>query len=104
VTVTEPDTGVKSAIFTVKLSAPSGQRVTVQLATGGGTAAAGTDYNAVATTTLTFSPGQTTKLVPVQVRGDSAREANETFFVNLSGATNATIIDAQGRGTILNDD
>jgi hypothetical protein len=69
----EPDSGTANAVFTVRLSAPSGQRVTVQFATGGGTAAAGTDYNAITQTTLTFLPGQTTKLVPVQVKGDTAR-------------------------------
>ena len=100
----EPDSGTANAVFTVRLSAPSGQRVTIQYATANGTAAAGTDYNAVALTTLTFLPGQTTKLVPVQVKGDLVKEGNETFFVNLSGATNATITDAQGLGTILNDD
>jgi hypothetical protein len=31
-------------------------------------------------------------------------EKNETFFVNLSGPSNATIADGQGRGTITNDD
>ncbi len=34
--------------------------------------------------------------------GDLAQEPDETFFVNLSGATNATIADAQGTGTIQN--
>ncbi|HYG82572.1 MAG TPA: Calx-beta domain-containing protein [Pyrinomonadaceae bacterium] len=100
----EPDSGTANAVFTVRLSAPSGQKVTVNYATGGGTAAAGSDYNAVAQTAITFLPGQTTKLVPVQVRGDLSKEANETFFVSLSGAVNATIADAQGQGTILNDD
>ncbi|HWT02705.1 MAG TPA: Calx-beta domain-containing protein [Pyrinomonadaceae bacterium] len=100
----EPDSGTANAVFTVRLSAPSGQKVTVNYATGGGTAAAGGDYNAVALTAITFLPGQTTKLVPVQVRGDLSKEANETFFVNLSGAAGAAILDAQGRGTILNDD
>jgi CSLREA domain-containing protein len=102
--VTEPDSGAINAIFTVKLSAASGQSITVKYATGGGTAASGTDYTAVALTTLTFSPGQTSKTVTVQVRGDTVKEANETFFVNLSGASNATISDAQGLGTITNDD
>src|SRR6185295_14818598 len=36
--------------------------------------------------------------------GDTTFEADETFVVNLSGATNATIGDAQGGGTIVNDD
>ena len=31
-------------------------------------------------------------------------ETNETFFVNLSGAVNASIQDGQGLGTISNDD
>ena len=102
--VTEPDTGAVNAVFTIKLSAPSGLPVTVKYATGGGTAASGTDYTALTLTTLTFSPGQTFKNVSVQVKGDLASEPNETFFLNLSGATNATLTDAQGLGTILNDD
>ena len=40
----------------------------------------------------------------VLVNGDTALEANETFFVNLSGASGAAISDAQGQGTITNDD
>lgn len=93
-----------SVNFTVSLSKPSGLTVTVKYATGGGTATAAADYTPVPLTTVTFSPGQTTKLVPVQVRGDLLKEANETFFVNLSWAVNATILDAQGQGTILNED
>ncbi len=106
-TVTEPDTGAVSAVFTVKLSAASGQTVTVKYATANGTtnpATAGTDYTAIALTTLTFTPGQISKTVIVQVKGDTAVEPNETFFVNLSAATNATIGVAKGIGTITNDD
>jgi Zn-dependent metalloprotease len=106
--VTEPDSGVIAATFTVRLSAASGKTVSVKYATGGGVAGsiatAGTDYVAVPLTTLTFLPGQTTKTVTVQVKGDTVREANETFFVNLSGAVNGAITDAKGLGTILNDD
>jgi large repetitive protein len=107
-TVTEPDSGVVNAVFSVRLSAASGKTVSVKFATGGGVAGsaatAGTDYTALPLTTLTFSPGQLTKTVTVQVKGDLVKEANETFFVNLSGAVNATIADAQGLGTITNDD
>ena len=46
----------------------------------------------------------TTQPVSVTVNGDTAVEPNETFIVNLSGATNATIADGQGVGTIMNDD
>src|SRR5207249_2215454 len=38
------------------------------------------------------------------VNGDTINEADETFFVNLSNAANATISDGQGVGTILDDD
>ena len=105
--VTEPDSGVVAATFTVRLSAASGQTVSVKYATGGGLgsiATAGTDYVAVPLTTLTFTPGQTVKTVTVQVKGDTVKEANETFFVNLSGAVNGAITDAKGLGTITNDD
>ena len=105
--VTEPDSGVIRAIFTVKLSVASGQTVSVKYATGGGTgstATAGTDYVAVPLTTLSFTPGQTVKTVSVQVKGDTIREASETYFVNLSGAVNGAITDAKALGTITNDD
>jgi len=51
-----------------------------------------------------FAAGQTLKNVAVQVHGDRAAEADERFRVNLSGATGARIADAQGIGTIVNDD
>src|SRR2546423_1266351 len=54
--------------------------------------------------TLTFAPGETSKTVTVQVSGDRLPEANETFFVNLSGPTNAVITDGQGLGTIVDDE
>ena len=38
------------------------------------------------------------------VNGDLLDEANETFFVNLSNPSNATIADAQGLGTITDND
>ena len=45
-----------------------------------------------------------TGTISVVINGDKTKEANETFFVNLTGAVNATILDGQGLGTILNDD
>src|SRR5262249_32675543 len=49
-------------------------------------------------------PGETSKTVPVLVNCDRLAEPNETFFVNLSAPTNATIGDSQGAGTILDDE
>ena len=103
VAVPEGNTGTSTATFTVSLSAASGQTVTVNYATANGSATAGSDY-VTASGTLTFPPGSTTQTLSVTVNGDVAIEPNETFFVNLSGAANATIADAQGVGTITDDD
>ncbi|MBI2913476.1 MAG: thrombospondin type 3 repeat-containing protein [Chloroflexi bacterium] len=103
VTVAEGNAGTTNAAFTVTLSAASGQVVTVNFATADGTATAGIDYVA-ASGTLTFNPGDTSKPVPVVVNGDTTPELTETFYVNLSGAINATIGDAQGVGTITTEE
>ncbi|MEH1827077.1 MAG: Calx-beta domain-containing protein [Nostoc sp.] len=103
ISVTEGNTGTTNATFTVTLSAASTSAVTVNYATANGTATAGSDYTAT-TGTLTFNPGNTSKTLTVAVTGDTIFEPNETFFVNLSNATNSTIADNQGLGTILNDD
>ena len=55
--------------------------------------------------TLTFNPGETTKTITIEVKGDSKKEANESFFVDLSGLSgNALFTKSRGTGTILNDD
>jgi hypothetical protein len=104
VSVAEGDTGTKTVDFTVTLSAPNNsQTVTVNFATADGTANAGSDYQS-SSGTVTFNPGQTSKPVTITINGDTAAESNETFFVNLSNAVNASILDPQGQGTITNDD
>ena len=97
VSVTEGTFGIVTANFTVTLSAPSAQTVTVDYATADGTAHAPGDYVSN-DGTLTFAPGQTTQPVAVVVNGDMLNEDNETFLVNLANAANATISDAQGIG------
>ena len=103
VAVIEGNAGTSNAVFTVTLGAASGQTTSVNYATADGTATQPADYTNTAGT-LTFTPGQTTQTISVPVIGETVPEANETFFVNLSGATNATIADNQGLGTITNDD
>src|SRR5437899_11348718 len=61
------------------------------------------DY-ASETGTVTFAPGETSQTVSVAVNGDNTHEADETFTVDLSNPSNATILDGQGLGTISNDD
>ena len=102
VTVTESNTTV-NAVFTVTLAPPSAQTVTVAWATANGTATAGSDYTA-ASGTLTFPPNVATQPLVVPVTGDVLDEPNETFFVNLSSPTGATIADGQATGTIVDND
>jgi Calx-beta domain/FG-GAP-like repeat/FG-GAP repeat len=91
------------AVFTVTLSAPSSKSVGVNYATADGTATANGDYGRVQRT-LVFGPGETSKTITVAVQGDQTHEPDETFFVNLSNAVNATVADAQAQGTIIDND
>jgi hypothetical protein len=77
----------------------------VNFATADGTAtAADKDYNAQSGT-LHFAQGVVSQTISVVVHGDTKVEGNETYDVDLSGATNgATISHAEGVGTIVNDD
>jgi hypothetical protein len=105
VTVTEGDTPTTTnAVFTVTLAPQSGRQVTVAYATANGTAMAPLDYTADSDV-LTFPAGVTQQQISIEVLGDNTDEGDsETFNVNLSGQTNATIADAQGVGTITDDD
>jgi len=103
VTVAEGNAGTSTATFNVTLTAASAQTVTVQFATANGTATAGSDYVAVSGT-LTFNPGITSQPINVTLNGDTMPEPSEAFSVNLTNPTNAVLGDAQGLGTILNDE
>ena len=102
--VTGGNAGTRPAAFTITLSAPSTQPVTVRYATSNGTAVASGDYAAKASTLVTFQPGQTSEVVNVQVKGEVVVEPNETFPVTLPTPAGATIADGSGAGTIVNDD
>jgi hypothetical protein len=103
ISVTEGNNGTTNAVFTVNLSAPSASLVTVQYATANGTATAGSDYQA-SSGMLTFAPGETSKTISVLVNGDRLPEQNETFSVNLSSPTNASLAHGHGTGTIVDDE
>ena len=90
------------AVFTVTLHPQSSQVVTVEYTTENGTADAGDDYTTIAET-LTFSPGQTTKIIRVPVLVDSTQESSETFTVELSTPMGTTLADSTGLGTITAD-
>lgn len=101
--VMEGNGGTNSLAFEVRLGALSGLPVSVSYSTANGSATAGTDYLATSGTVL-FAPGETVTNILIPVIGDTQIESNEIFLVNLFNPTNATIVMAQGTGTILTDD
>jgi hypothetical protein len=103
VTKAEGNGGTTAFTFNVALSSAYSNDITVNYSTADGTAGAGSDYQPTSGA-LTIFKGETVKPVTVQVNGDTQQEPDETFFVNLSNAVNATISKAQGTGTITNDD
>ena len=100
----EGNGGTTNANFTVFLNPASGQTVTVDFATADGNATVANNDYVAASGTVTFPPGSTSQPLSVTVNGDTNFEGNENFFVNLSNPVGATIGDAQGQGTIVNDD
>jgi len=103
VSAAEGNSGTTSFSFPVTLQSAATQDVTVTFATQVGSAGPPSDFVA-ASGTATIPAGQLSGQILVQVNGDTDVEDDEQFFVNLTAATNATILDAQGKGTILNDD
>jgi uncharacterized protein len=110
----ETNGGTTTFTFQVNLSAPAGPGgVTFDIATADGTAqddnpavSEDNDYVAQSLTppAATIAAGNSTFPFNVTVNGDLAPESNETFFVNVTNVTGATVTDGQGQGTIQNDD
>lgn len=110
VTVVEGDAGQTAAIFDVTLQdPPMSGIVTVEYASGDGSAtAASGDYQA-STGQLVFDPAMQpgnpiVQTVTIPVNGDLEVEPDEDFFVRLSLADGADIADGTGRGQITDDD
>ncbi|HEX8581258.1 MAG TPA: CHAP domain-containing protein, partial [Acidimicrobiales bacterium] len=105
VTVEEGDAGQHAVDFTVALSTVSGAatRLTYESADGTATAAGG-DYVALGPAALTIGAGRLTATVSVMANGDTSVEADESFFVELSGPVNADLADGQATATLVNDD
>ncbi len=102
-TFTGADSLGASQGFTVTLTGDTSQTVSVHYQTSDGTALAGEDYTA-ASGTLTFNPGETSKVIPIMILGDSVQEPAEQFSIDLDTPVNGAILDGHGVGTIPNDD
>lgn len=104
VSVNEGNSGSSNATFAISLSQAAAAPVTFDIATGNGTATAGSDYVARNLTGQSIAAGATSATFTVAVNGDTTVEANETFTVTLSNVGGATLGDGQAVGTIVNDD
>lgn len=82
---------VTAAAVPVALSNPYNQAVSVDYAVTGGTAAGGGVDFTLASGTLTFEVGVTTREIAVTVVNDSLDEADETIQITLSNPVNATL-------------
>ena len=90
--------------FVVRLSAPVPNPVRFAIATVGGSAATGDDFQGKVVSNGYLDAGRTTQVFAVMVSADSVAEPNETFTVQLSDVQDALLGDGQGLGTITNDD
>ncbi|MCR8549175.1 DUF4214 domain-containing protein [Salipiger sp. P9] len=107
-TATEGD----ALLFTLTLSEPSDDAVTVDYKPLVGTADENDLYYSLTsrnnTGTLTFEPGQTSKTVIIHSERDSIDERDEVFFMEFSNVIGASLADGAPSvsvsGTILDDD
>lgn len=53
---------------------------------------------------VTFQPGDTSISIPIKIYGDTIREGNERFSVDVQNVVNANLVKGKGIVTILNDD
>ncbi|MCF2147951.1 hypothetical protein IQ276_016260 [Desmonostoc muscorum LEGE 12446] len=101
-TIVEGNTSSQKVSYTVSLSQASSKTVTVKYATANGTATAGLDYTSTAGT-LTFNPGEISKIINVPILNDSLNEANETFTLTLTSPTNASLGTTKTVTTTITD-
>src|SRR5262249_45837276 len=110
--VVEGNSGTMDMVFTLYLSAPSPDSVTVDFATTDidpyyyyyPPATADTDYQR-ASGTVTFAPNTTTQQLIVKVIGDTVGEWDEAFVVNLGNANHAHVYYyTQALGVIVDDE
>jgi hypothetical protein len=112
--VVETDSGSNPLVnLIVSLSSPAATNVSVRvrtLAALSGTSATGTsasgggDYVAISDQLLTFLPGSTSQLLPIQLLGDNTIEATESFRIELFNASGANLPAAAATIEIVDND
>jgi uncharacterized protein len=103
VSVLEGNSGRRNATFTVTVSRPLSQDITVCLVPFGITAQPNADFDA-AVVCGRLAAGQSTIDLAIPVHGNRAREPDETFGVVALATGGVQLADPLGIGTIVNDD
>jgi hypothetical protein len=103
VSIVEGDRGTTNAVFTVQLSRPSDDPLTLDFVTLNGTAIAGVDYENTYGS-LTFLPGQTSRIIVVPIFGDRKSEGDEDFSLLITSPSDGVILNDLALATILDDD
>ncbi len=96
-TILEGDSGIKQAVFEIRLSEPSGETIIFDYTTVEGTATSNGDFRG-ASGQVTFAAGQTIASVAVDVFGDTASEQMESFQLVLT--TNSPEIEGGQTGVV----
>jgi hypothetical protein len=109
ITQLEGDSGTTAYTYTVNLSNPSNQVVTVDYSTNDGSATVADGDYIDNDGTLTFNPGEPlSQEITILVNGDTNVEEDETFTLTLDSVTNGTFTGNAATletiGTIENDD
>jgi uncharacterized delta-60 repeat protein len=104
-TKAEGNSGITVYTFTVNRSGNTSGSSTATWAVSS-TQATGDDFvgGVLPSGTVSFAAGDTSKMITVEVNGDSNIENDESFAVSLSAPAGATITTASADGTIINDD
>lgn len=107
--VSEGNSGTTPIVFTVSRGSDSNVAASVSYTInlpGGATGASASDFvSPVLSGTLSFAANEFSKTITLNIAGDTVVEPDETFTVTLSSPTGgATLLDATGVGTILNDE
>lgn len=105
----EGNTGSQSFSFTLSrsLDTTGSHSVTWAVTGSGSNPANAQDFvsGVLPSGSVTFQPGEVSKVIAVNVQGDTSVEENEGFTVTLSNPTNGAVLTtASAAGTILNDD
>jgi photosystem II stability/assembly factor-like uncharacterized protein len=96
--------GEDSIDFEISLTETSTEPVTVIVSTNSLTAVEGEDFSPVEDLAVVFPPNTLMRTVSIPLIEDPGDEPDETFALEVTGLNNAVVGDAEGIGTIVDDD